>query len=65
MAESKGLMTGKRGLVMGGANNRSMAWGIAAPPNCRSASNNGWRWPAPSRGVRNSSSSTNRLPAST
>uniref|UniRef100_UPI0035110628 SDR family oxidoreductase n=1 Tax=Aurantimonas coralicida TaxID=182270 RepID=UPI0035110628 len=29
MAESKGLMTGKRGLVMGVANNRSIAWGIA------------------------------------
>ncbi|MEF2552433.1 enoyl-ACP reductase FabI [Aurantimonas sp. A2-1-M11] len=29
MAESTGLMTGKRGLVMGVANNRSIAWGIA------------------------------------
>ena len=29
MAEAKGLMAGKRGLVMGVANNRSIAWGIA------------------------------------
>ena len=29
MKESKGLMAGKRGLIMGVANNRSIAWGIA------------------------------------
>ena len=29
MAETTGLMRGKRGLVMGIANNRSIAWGIA------------------------------------
>jgi len=29
MNESKGLMAGKRGLIMGVANNRSIAWGIA------------------------------------
>ena len=29
MSEAKGLMAGKRGLVMGVANNRSIAWGIA------------------------------------
>ena len=29
MAETSGLMRGKRGLVMGVANNRSLAWGIA------------------------------------
>ncbi len=29
MAESSGLMRGKRGLIMGLANNRSLAWGIA------------------------------------
>ncbi|HZP20329.1 MAG TPA: enoyl-ACP reductase FabI [Bauldia sp.] len=29
MADSVGLMVGKRGLVMGVANNRSIAWGIA------------------------------------
>jgi enoyl-[acyl-carrier protein] reductase I len=29
MSKSKGLMTGKRGLIMGVANNRSIAWGIA------------------------------------
>jgi enoyl-[acyl-carrier protein] reductase I len=29
MAEASGLMRGKRGLVMGVANNRSIAWGIA------------------------------------
>ncbi len=29
MANTQGLMTGKRGLIMGVANNRSIAWGIA------------------------------------
>jgi enoyl-[acyl-carrier protein] reductase I len=29
MSEARGLMAGKRGLVMGVANNRSIAWGIA------------------------------------
>jgi enoyl-[acyl-carrier protein] reductase I len=29
MAEAQGLMAGKRGLIMGLANNRSIAWGIA------------------------------------
>ena len=29
MAEASGLMRGKRGLVFGVANNRSLAWGIA------------------------------------
>jgi enoyl-[acyl-carrier protein] reductase I len=29
MSESKGLMAGKRGLIMGVANDRSIAWGIA------------------------------------
>src|SRR4029450_4572079 len=29
MPEASGLMRGKRGLVMGVANNRSIAWGIA------------------------------------
>jgi enoyl-[acyl-carrier protein] reductase I len=29
MADTRGLMAGKRGLVMGVANNRSIAWGIA------------------------------------
>ena len=29
MAEATGLMRGKRGLIMGVANNRSIAWGIA------------------------------------
>ena len=29
MAEVSGLMRGKRGLIMGVANNRSIAWGIA------------------------------------
>src|SRR3954468_16790111 len=36
MAENGGLLQGKRGLVMGVANNRSIAWGIA-----RSAANHG------------------------
>ena len=29
MPEISGLMRGKRGLIMGVANNRSIAWGIA------------------------------------
>ncbi|MEL7430076.1 MAG: NADH-specific enoyl-ACP reductase, partial [Pseudomonadota bacterium] len=29
MVNTSGLMAGKRGLVMGVANNRSIAWGIA------------------------------------
>ena len=29
MSTAKGLMEGKRGLIMGVANNRSLAWGIA------------------------------------
>ena len=29
MAENSGLMRGKRGLIMGVANNRSLGWGIA------------------------------------
>ena len=29
MPDSSGLMRGKRGLIMGVANNRSIAWGIA------------------------------------
>ena len=29
MAEASGLMRGKRGLILGVANNRSLAWGIA------------------------------------
>src|SRR5258708_4537213 len=33
MAESPGLMRGKRGLIMGVANSRSIAWGIAR--SCR------------------------------
>jgi enoyl-[acyl-carrier protein] reductase I len=35
MAEPSGLMRGKRGLIMGVANNRSIAWGIARA--CRDA----------------------------
>jgi enoyl-[acyl-carrier protein] reductase I len=35
MAEATGLMRGKRGLIMGVANNRSIAWGIAKA--CRGA----------------------------
>ena len=29
MASGNGLLAGKRGLIMGVANNRSIAWGIA------------------------------------
>ena len=35
MAEIAGLIRGKRGLIMGVANNRSLAWGIAKA--CRAA----------------------------
>src|SRR5690606_22688182 len=35
MAETAGLMRGKRGIVLGVANNRSIAWGIAKA--CRAA----------------------------
>src|SRR6201991_1190768 len=34
MPESRGLMVGRRGLILGVANNRSIAWGIAK--SCRS-----------------------------
>ena len=30
MAENQGFMAGKRGLIMGVANDRSIAWGIAS-----------------------------------
>ena len=30
MTDKKGLMAGKRGLIMGVANDRSIAWGIAS-----------------------------------
>ena len=29
MAQNSGLMQGKRGVILGVANNRSIAWGIA------------------------------------
>src|SRR5439155_12009096 len=35
MAHSTGLMQGKRGIILGVANNRSIAWGIAKA--CRAA----------------------------
>jgi enoyl-[acyl-carrier protein] reductase I len=38
MANSQGLMTGKRGLIMGLANNRSIAWGIATACHAAGAS---------------------------
>lgn len=37
MAESSGLMRGKRGLIMGVANNRSIAWGIAKAAHAQGA----------------------------
>jgi enoyl-[acyl-carrier protein] reductase I len=37
MAESAGLMRGKRGLIMGVANNRSLAWGIAKAAHAQGA----------------------------
>ena len=35
MAQNSGLMQGKRGVILGVANNRSIAWGIAKA--CREA----------------------------
>ncbi|MEA2884214.1 MAG: enoyl-[acyl-carrier protein] reductase, partial [Bradyrhizobium sp.] len=35
MADHSGLMQGKRGVILGVANNRSIAWGIAK--SCRAA----------------------------
>jgi enoyl-[acyl-carrier protein] reductase I len=37
MAEASGLMRGKRGLIMGVANNRSIAWGIARAARAQGA----------------------------
>ncbi len=37
MAEASGLMRGKRGLIMGVANNRSIAWGIAKAAHAHGA----------------------------
>jgi enoyl-[acyl-carrier protein] reductase I len=37
MAEEQGLMQGKRGLIMGVANNRSIAWGIAKAAHAEGA----------------------------
>ncbi|HEX2654972.1 MAG TPA: enoyl-ACP reductase FabI [Xanthobacteraceae bacterium] len=37
MAEASGLMRGKRGLIMGVANNRSIAWGIAKAAHMQGA----------------------------
>ncbi len=37
MAEASGLMRGKRGLIMGVANNRSLAWGIAKAARAQGA----------------------------
>jgi enoyl-[acyl-carrier protein] reductase I len=37
MAEAPGLMRGKRGLIMGVANNRSIAWGIARAAHAHGA----------------------------
>jgi len=37
MPESSGLMRGKRGLIMGVANNRSLAWGIAKAAHAQGA----------------------------
>ena len=47
MAEAPGLMRGKRGLIMGVANNRSIAWGIAKAAT-RTAPNS----PSPIRAMR-------------
>jgi len=44
MGEQGGLMAGKRGLIMGVANERSIAWGIA-----RAAAPTAPNWPSPTR----------------
>jgi enoyl-[acyl-carrier-protein] reductase (NADH) len=42
-----GLMKGKRGLIMGLANDKSLAWGIA-----RQLHEQGRNWPSPTRARR-------------
>src|SRR5436309_6277621 len=37
MAQANGLMRGKRGLILGVANNRSIAWGIAKAAHAQGA----------------------------
>jgi len=37
MADATALMRGKRGLIMGVANNRSIAWGIAKAAHAHGA----------------------------
>jgi len=37
MAEASGLMRGKRGLILGIANSRSIAWGIAKAAHAHGA----------------------------
>ena len=37
MADASGLMRGKRGLIMGVANNRSIAWGNARAARAQGA----------------------------
>ncbi len=37
MAQNSSLMQGKRGVVLGVANNRSIAWGIAKACHCAGA----------------------------
>ena len=37
MPEASGLLRGKRGLIMGVANNRSLAWGIARAAHAQGA----------------------------
>ena len=53
MPEIAGLMRGKRGLIMGVANNRSIAWGIAAPAASRAPTS-----PSPIRATRSRSGSS-------
>ncbi len=47
MAENMGLMRGKRGVILGVANNRSIAYGIAK--SCRDQGRN---LPSPGRAMR-------------
>jgi enoyl-[acyl-carrier protein] reductase I len=44
---STGLMQGKRGLIMGLANDKSIAWGIA-----QALADQGANWPSPIRARR-------------
>ena len=59
MSENKALMAGKRGLIMGVANNRSIAWGIA-----KACARHGAELALPIRAMRSRSGSSRWPPSS-